>query len=716
MSSFPYMHSMRHLGCLPMAAACLASTSAWAQPSVQAQASDAQPATVVIRAVRTAQNELDIPAAVDVVDMEAMREHQPAINASEALVRVPGVVALNRQNYAQDLQISSRGFGARSAFGVRGVRLITDGIPASMPDGQGQAATFNLDSADRIEVLRGPFSALYGNHAGGTILLTTRSGKAPPSVEASVMAGSYGQRKLDLQAQGASDGLTYLVDASRFRTDGYRSHSAATRDQANAKLTWQGSGGARWTLIANGLRQADTQDPLGVTWATFMRDPRAGETDANDTATPRRTVADRYNTRKSIDHYQAGLALEQPLAAGRLNVVVHAGNRRVIQFQSIPRAVQAAPSQSGGIIDFKRDFYGMDVNWQASLPLAGGSLRTIAGIDTARSVDDRQGYENFVADQLGVQGRLRRDEENTVSSADPYVQLEWTRGAWSAHAGLRHSSTRIEVDDRYLANGNDSGSLKFSRTTPVAGLVVRLSAHDSLYASLASGFETPTLNELFYSGSGRGFNYGLTPATSRHLETGWKHAAPGGPRWSTALFNVRTRDELVVDVAAGGRTSYRNAARTLRQGLEGSVEHALGGGWNVYASASWLHAVYRDAFANVSAGARLPAVAKRSMFAEVAWSSASGQLGAALEGQASSRIFADDANRDTPAPGYGILNARVTWKHAVGPWRLRAYARVNNLLDRSYVGSVIVGDGNKRYYEAAFDRNWVAGLSAQLRY
>jgi iron complex outermembrane receptor protein len=697
---------------LLIASSCLPCAPLLAQPKAPKDGQK-EMATIVISAVRTAQSDLDVPAAVDVVDVEALRLHQPAINASEALARVPGVVALNRQNYAQDLQISSRGFGARSAFGVRGVRLIADGIPASMPDGQGQAATFDLDSADRIEVLRGPFSSLYGNHAGGTILLTTRTGKLPPSIAASVMAGSDGQRKLDVQAQGIQQGLTYLLDTSRFRTDGYRDHSAATRDQANAKLTWQGAHGATWTLLANGLRQSGTQDPLGVTWATFVRDPRAGEVDASDTLTPKRTLAERYNTRKSIDHYQAGLKLEQPLAQGRLHAVVYGGNRRVIQFQSIPRAAQAAPTQSGGVIDFQRDFHGADIHWQANRQLAGGTLRTIIGLEAARSSDDRQGYENFSGAELGVQGRLRRDEQDTVTSVDPYVQAEWTRHAWSAHLGLRHTSTRVRVGDRYVSNGDDSGGTRFSRTTPLAGALYRLTRHDSLYASVASGFETPTLNELFYSGSGRGFNFGLNPATSRHMEAGWKHAESGATRINTALFETRTRDELVVDVASGGRTSYRNAARTRRQGLEVSYEQPLAAGWNVYASASWLHAVYREAFASVPSGAQLPGVPKRSLFTELAWTSESGRLGAAVEGQASSRIFADDANRDVPAPGYGILNARVNIKHALGAWRLSAYARVNNLLDRQYVGSLIVGDSNKRYYEAALDRSWVAGMGVQ---
>ena len=288
-------------------------------------ADDAAPPAevVVVSATRVGHTVFDMPAAVDVIDAERIRDSQARVNASEALAAIPGLVAQNRQNYAQDLQISSRGFGARSAFGVRGVHLVADGIPASMPDGQGQAATFNLDMAECIEVLRGPFSAIYGNHSGGVIQMFTRDGEGPPSVETTLTAGSYGSRKADLNVQGKQAGIGYVLDASRFETDGYRAHSAATRDQAFAKLTLAPMAGASLTIVANALRQDDTQDALGTTWATYQRDPRAGEIDTTDTQNPKRTLADRYNTRKSIDHQQIGASWEQRLGDDRLRVTAY---------------------------------------------------------------------------------------------------------------------------------------------------------------------------------------------------------------------------------------------------------------------------------------------------------------------------------------------------------------------------------------------------------
>lgn len=699
-------------------AALFAAGSASAAPDLPAQPvqTNAPIPVVVVSGSRAEHLSFDLPASVDVVDAGRIDAAQMRVNASEALVAVPGLVVQNRQNYAQDLQISSRGFGARSTFGVRGVRLIADGIPATMPDGQGQAATFNLDMAQRIEVLRGPLSALYGNHAGGVIQLFTRDPEGRPDVEVGYSAGSYGTHKTDVNAGGKEGQFGWLLDASRFDTDGYRAHSAARRDQAYAKLTYEPNADSKLTITASGLRQDDTQDPLGVTWATYQADPRAGEIDTTDTARPQRTLADRYDTRKSIDHQQIGLSWDQRFGDDRLRLTVYGGNREVIQYQSFSKGFQAPASHSGGVVDFDRDFYGIDANWTMSRPFADGTLRTVVGLEAGKSKDARQGFENYIGDQFGVKGALRRDEEDDVRNVDPYVQLEWERGQWVYTGGLRHSSVKFSVDDHYLSNGNDSGSVDYSHTTPMLGVLYKATPQLNLYASAAHGFETPTLNEVFYSGTGGGFNYNLGAATSTQLEIGAKAMPTRDVRINAALFQARTRDELVVDASSGGRTSYRNASKTLRQGVELSVDADLRAGFSARIAATVLRAIYDEAFAGVADGNRLPGVPNTSLFGELAWKNEDGRWGAALETVANGKVHPDDANAAVPAPGYAIFNARVQARQQIGPWRLREYARVNNLFDRTYVGSVIVGDSNRRYYEAAPDRNWVLGMSAQYQF
>lgn len=710
----------------------------------------ADPATVTLDSVvvtgsRVEHSSFDLPAAVDVVGADRIGAVQAKVNVSEALAAVPGITVLNRQNYAQDLQISSRGFGARSAFGVRGIRLVADGIPASMPDGQGQAATFNLDRAERLEVMRGPLSAVYGNHAGGVIQLFTPDGQGRPSIEGGFAAGSYGAWKADVGAQGETGGIGYVLDASRFATEGFRHHSAATRDQQMAKLAFYPDSDSRLTLVANGFQQT-AQDPLGQKWDPYKSNPRSVDQAALD-----------YNTRKTIEHAQGGLNFERRFGEDLLQLSAYVGQRSVTQYQSIPFSAQrvigttSATSSlrrhSGGVIDFDRDFGGLSARWVMRRELAGGRLTTTFGVDHETSSDDRKGYENFTATNTtgasstltcgvggtvcGVRGRLRRDETDKVTSTDPYVQTEWQGERWVFSAGLRHSIVRFEVDDRYVATGNrdDSGEVSYRRTTPVLAALYKLTPTVNLYASAARGFEAPTMNELFYSGAGGTFSFDLKPATSTHLEVGAKAFLGDTTRLDLALFEVRTEDELVVASNTGGRASYQNAGSTLRRGIELALDSVWSGGFTSRLAYTGLRATYEDAFrecqvtgctpaaaVTVAAGNKLPGIPRSSLFGEVAWRHMPSGFHAAVEWVARDRVYVEDTNTQKPAPGFAVANLRLGVEGRRGSWALKGFLRVDNLFDRQYVGSVVVGDGNGRYYEAAPGRNWLVGATARYSF
>ncbi|WP_374343283.1 TonB-dependent receptor family protein [Azonexus sp.] len=670
--------------------------------------------SVVVSGSRVEHSSFDLPAAVDVVDAERIGAGQARVNVSEALAAVPGITVQNRQNYAQDLQISSRGFGARSAFGVRGIRLVADGIPASMPDGQGQAATFNLDRAERIEVMRGPMSSIYGNHAGGVIQLFTPDGKGAPSVETSLAAGSDGAWKADVSAQGEAGGVGYVLDTSRFSTDGYRQHSAATRDQSMAKLTFRPSEDGKLTLLANTFSQ-DAQDPLGQTWEAYRADPRSVAANAL-----------LYNTRKRIEHTQGGIAYEHRFGEQTIHLSAYAGERSVIQYQSIPRMVQLDnPGHSGGIIDFDRSFAGVSGRWSGRFGLGGGQLTTTVGFDYEQSTDDRRGYENFIGTTLGVKGTLRRNEENRVASFDQYAQAEWQGERWTFTGGLRHSRVAFRVDDAYLANGDDSGRVDYSKTTPTLAALYRLTPTVNLYASASRGFEAPTFNEMFYSSGGGSFNFGLKPSTSTHFEAGLKAYVGDDSRLDVALFEIRTEDELVVKESDNGRTAYQNAGRTLRQGIEIAVDSRWAANFTSRLAYTYLDAHYEQGFSYttssgatkvVEAGKSLPGVAAHALFGELAWKHPASGFHAAVEGIARSKVEVEDSNADRAAPAYAIANLRFGVDRQYGSLKLRGFLRFDNLFDRQYVGSVVVGDGNKRYYEAAPGATWLAGVSARYSF
>ncbi|WP_175191477.1 TonB-dependent receptor [Achromobacter deleyi] len=675
-----------------------------------AQSQAPETAPVVVTGTRLGVSVMETPASVDVVEGSAMRRGQPGINLSEGLGGVPGLQVQNRQNYAQDLQVSSRGFGARSTFGVRGVRLYVDGIPATMPDGQGQTSNIDIGSLDRVEVLRGPFSALYGNSSGGVILAYTEDGAAPPSVSASVWGGSFGTWRYGAKASGAEGAVDYVLDLSRMTTDGFRDRSAARKNLGNAKLGVQLDDASRLTIVANSV-DLKAQDPLGLTYAQFQDDPRSAD------------LASQYDTRKTVRQTQGGLVYERHVdGANTLRVMLYYGQRDTTQFQAIPPAAQAAPTQAGGVIDLTRRYGGADLRWTSELEMAGRPLTLVGGFayDTMR--ETRRGYQNFTgtgsSQQLGVQGAQRRDETNTVYNADPYVQASWrVAPQWTLDAGLRYSTVDFDSRDHYIVpgNGDDSGSARYRRALPVAAIGYEPAAGTRLYASYGRGFETPTLNEISYRPGGLpGLNFGLAPALSTHVEAGVKTRVGDG-LLTAAVFQVSTDDEIVSAGSSGGRTTFRNAGRTRRDGLELGWSTRFAGQWRAQLAYTWLDARYRDdAGGGIRAGNRIPGIARQSAFASLGWAPPQGWQ-AAIEGRYLSQLYADDAN-DAATPGYAVAALSAGYIKQIGAWELNAYARVDNLFDRHYAGSVIVNESNGRYYEPAPGRSVGMGLGVTYRY
>lgn len=666
-----------------------------------------------------AQKAFDTPVSVDVITGEQLRDGQLGLNLSESLARAPGLTALNRQNYAQDIQISSRGYGARSTFGVRGLRLYTDGIPATAPDGQGQVSHFDLNSAERIEVLRGPFSALYGNASGGVISLFTADGGPRTVAEFSSAFGSFGTQRHAVRLSGQEGKVQYNISGTHFDTDGSRGHSAATRDGLNAKVKYNASDDTKVTLLLNTVRLPDAQDPLGLTRAEYNTNPRQ--------ASP---AALQFDTRKSVDQTQGGVVLEHRFdAVQSARIATWAGTRETVQYQAIPVATQAPITHPGGVIGLERRYQGLDAQWTARTQLLGRPFSVTAGAATDRMREQRRGWQNFIgtgaAQVLGVEGALRRDEENRLRSLDEYLQAVWAFERVSVTAGLRHSEVRFDSQDRFIvgANGNDSGSTQFSATTPVLGVVVHATDTLNLYASAGRGFETPTFNELSYRPSGPGLNFGLRPATSRQWELGAKAELAQRWRANVALFEARTSDELVVLSNTGGRSTFQNAGTTLRRGVEAALNGQWGTGWSAQVAATVLDATYRDAFRTcgappcatptltVNAGNRIPGIPNASLYAELAWQHRPSGLGLAAEMRRTGRIMVDDRNTDA-APAATVFALRASLQQAVGRWALREFVRVDNVADRRYAGSVIVNEGNGRFFEPAPGRTWLAGVSA----
>ena len=673
-------------------------------------------APVVVTATRTDERAFDLPASIDRIGVDAIRDGRAQVNISESLGGVAGLLARDRQNYAQDVQISVRGFGARSTFGIRGVRLYVDGIPATLPDGQGQITNVDLGSAERIEVLRGPFSALYGNSSGGVVQVFTEEGSGAPTLAASVAAGSYGALRFGLKASGGIGAFGYVVSGSTFRTDGYRDHSAAERNIGNAKLTWHDDA-SRWTLVVNSVALPKAQDPLGLTRAQFDTDPRGVD-----------PVATAFETRKMVDQTQLGLVYEQRFdGANSLRALVYNGHRDTEQFQAIPVGPQASPLHPGGVIALGRDYRGTDLRWTAKTRIDDAPVTLVAGVAYDALEEHRFGYQNFIGTTLGVEGALRRDENNDVADFDQYLQGSWQFApSWTLHAGVRHSSVRFSSQDHYVVgtNPDDSGGVRFAATLPVVGLMFAATPTLHLYATAGRGFETPTLNELAYRPNGlTGLNLALGAAKSDSYEAGIKTKNDWGDV-AVALFETRSANEIATLSNVGGRSTFQNVGATRRRGVEAAWSRELRESLRAQVAYAWLDARYRDGFATctatpcpapnltIPAGNRIPGIARDSLYGALAWSPPLGWRGG-VEARVLSRVWVNDANSDAAA-GFAVVNANVGYIARIGTVDLTGFARLDNLLARRYAGSVIVNEGNSRFFEPAPGRNWTVGLAATV--
>lgn len=698
---------------MPLTAAAQA-----AQPAPTAAQDPVLP-PIVVTATRTDRAPFDVPASIDRIDAPDAYAGGPRINISDSLGGVPGLQARDRQNYAQDVQLSVRGFGARASFGIRGVRLYVDEIPATLPDGQGQITHVELGTVGRIEVLRGPFSALYGNSAGGVVQVFTQEPSDRPRVSVTGGGGSDGTGRLAVEATGTENGLGYVVGASRFVTDGYREHSAADRRLGNAKLTLEPDDASRVVLVVNSVALPEAQDPLGLTRAQFEADPRSVATPALE-----------YDTRKTVEQTQGGLVYERRLADGHaLRLMAYTGHRGTEQYQSIPTGAQQSPLSAGGVIVLARDYAGVDARWTWRTRAMGQPLDLVAGLAHDRLDEHRQGYNNFVGDTLGVKGDLRRDEDTTASNTDPYVQASWRPApGWTLDAGVRHSRVKVRSSDHYVvgANPDDSGEVSFDATLPVLGVRYALDERTAVYATAGRGFETPTLNELAYRPNGQtGLNLGLQPATSDSLEAGVKARLDGAGELAAAVFVTRTEDEIVTLTNAGGRSTFQNAGRTRRTGVELGWSATWQRHLSTALAATWIDATYRDGFTTctgtpctapntwVPGGNRIPGIARSALALQAAWLPPTGWRGG-VEARWLGSVPVNDLNSDAAA-SFAVASAHAGYVAQFGAWEVGGFVRADNLFDRTYAGSVIVNEGNGRYYEPGPGRAVLLGLEWQLR-
>jgi len=653
---------------------------------------------------------LDLPYAISSVRPDSVAPGQTHTLVEQTLALLPGVTVANRNNPSQDTRVSIRGFGARSAFGVRSIRVLRDGMPLTLPDGQTPIDYLDLESVGRVEAMLGTASALYGNASGGVIDL--RSSNAPPgpfAVQGRAWGGSDSLRRYTALFGGNLGSASYQANIGRTATRGYRTYARQRLTNGFGRATATVAG-TELALVGLGLDMPLAENPGALTRAQLDSNYRAADIQSV------RKVA-----RKVVHQMQVGVAARRPLLNdGELVVQGYGGTRSL--YNPLTFAVVGVDRHLGG------------ASVRATLPIGTGPVlhRVSAGADFQRLSDARKNWANCNAVATAnascpsttvEKGILQLDQREIVSSTGPYVRDELEVGIVRASAGLRADNVTFQVRDAFLSDGrDDSGTRALRALSPMLGIAARLSPLHALYANVSSAFETPTTTELGNQADGSaGLNRDLKPQYSTTAESGAKGVALSRLQYDVAVFQTTVRDELIpFEIPGGnGRTYFRNAGRTRRRGVElqlaADVALPLGSATLVgsYALSQFRFADFRVG-TNQYSGNAIPGIPEHVGQASATWRVRGAFL--VTEGIAKSRVYVNDANAAS-APAFTIVNLRTGVTALFGkPW-LSPVIGAQNVFDRHYVGSVAVNASGAtiaatKFYEPAPGRTWLFGLSA----
>lgn len=658
--------------------------------ALPAHAEDGAMAPIVITAPRMERNLLDVPAAVDAVDRNEIQTGRQGLSLDESLQQVPGLYFQNQYNFAQGLRISTRGFGARAPFGIRGIRLRVDGFPETLPDGQSQTDAIDLESAERIEVIRGPAAVAYGNAAGGVIDVTTADGRDMAySPAISAQGGSNGYSKGGIRAGGTGGPWAYHVNASALRFDGFRQQSRVERDRLNAKVTRAFDDQRELQTVLTLMDNPVSEDPGGLTAAELEDDRRAATANARA-----------LDAGQKASQQRLGLRWRDADAAGGVLTLRGFYTRRDFE--------QQLPFPGNSRLGYDRDFFGIGTEYAHSADLAGMPVQYTIGGEIDRQSDDRS---RFAVDSDGAIQSRTASERQQATASGLFAQADLgVTDALDLTAGLRFDRVRFEIDDDLTSDGDDSGSRRFDETSGSLGALYALAPDHRLYANISTAFETPTFTEFADPDGTGGFNPAIEPQQALNREIGVRGRLGNRLRYQLALFRVDVDDEIV-SFERNGRDFYENAAETRRDGIE------LGLDWiatsRLSIAAAWTWSDYRferfvDRNGNEFSGNRLPGLPEHKLFVEADWRAADGRYARAGVRYVDS-VYADNAN-EVRVDDYTTLDLRAGRVWRAAGRRVEAWFGVDNATDTEHVANVRVNATGGRFFEPAPGRTFVAGL------
>jgi len=648
---------------------------------------------ITVSATRVDKPLYKIPAAIGVVDKNDIGLGKQKIGLDESLVKIPGLFMQNRYNFAQSLKISIRGFGARANFGTRGIKLYQDGIPLTTVDGQGGIEDIDLNSINRIEVMRGPASSLYGSSSGGVMnFFTGDEGDFDPYVEGNFSIGEYQTYIGNIKTGGQIDKLDYFLNLSHLDVTGYRDHNRTRNTKFNSKFKYQIDDTSDFTAVFTAYDAPQADDPGGIDQQQVDND-RRGARDANVI----------FDAGEDIDQQKLGFTYHKQITPNQelslRNYYIH---RDFVGLIPVP------PS---GYIEFDRFQFGGGAQYSILSDLFGRKNRTIIGFDVDSQEDDRQRYEN----NLGVQGAQVLDQSEEGNSYGIYLRNELALSDnLELTMGIRYDNVDLEVDDDFLSNGDQSAELNFDELSPTVGLLWAVNPGVNIYSNISSVFETPTFTELANVALGGFAN--VTAQTAWNSEIGVKGRVNPRFNYDIAIFKIDVDDEIINVVNIGGRSFFNNAD-TTRKGVETSVSFIPVTGVNMLMSYTYSDFTFDSFPASVCttcAGNELPGLPDHNFYTELAYMHPSGFF-SSIDFHAVSNMYVNNANT-AKNRSYVVSNVRAGYIKIMSDVEITPYFGINNLFDEEYVGNVRINAFGGRFYEPAPEFNVYAGIGIRYLY
>jgi len=640
---------------------------------------------------------LNVPLAVSSIGKKHFQYGQKQSALNEALLSVPGLFAMNAENFSQDLRVAIRGFGARAPFGIRGIRILVDGIPETTPDGQAQVDNIDLGFISRAEVFRGSSSALFGNASGGMINLISELPSHTSFYEAGLTAGQFGYQKVQFKTSNTIKNLSYVVHASHNQNIGYRKHSNMKNYILNGKAQLKIDPLSSIRFHVSVANSPTANDPGSLNIDQVKADPRQA-----------RDVNVKYQAGESVSQNRLSMVYErQVIPQFHFEGNLHFTNREF---------ANKLPFKGGGQVKLSRIFWGGRLMLNNSGSLLKIPYHLSFGLEIGDQDDKRRRFDNLE----GTKGDKTFDQLEQFQNIGAFIQQEWIfNKSFRATFGIRSDINKLKATDRYLNDGDGTGKQTLNNVNPLIGFVYSIRKNINLYGNYSTHFETPTLNELSNNpdpSSSGGFNPGLNPQYAKNVELGLKGFFNENLFIEMAAFNIDALDEIIPFELPNipGRTFYRNAGTSFRKGFEFGLNSRLSKGLQMsmaYTYSDFSYGAYQTK-SGVFDGNSLPVIPKMLLYGELSYFHISGIYGM-IQLQYTGDIYADDANT-VKDNAYQLMHMRFGYKKYYSNLMIEPFIGLNNLFNTSYNSNIRMNAWGGRYFEPGSGFNIYGGVSIRF--